>query len=259
MKRTRKVQVLVAATAIALFAGSTAKATFTVGLDGVHGQWNSVYVQGFSPSVEPMADPGLLPGHPVKLKEFSFFKSGNADVVADIRLAILDNIFADIQGMNLSSPYVVGLSDNTITDTSTIATGDPITFDFSSLPDLSYDGEYAAAYVTLDVGTGDLTPIVVPSMTVNYYEDLPDNPGVYLPEANYGGDSVYIYATSNFIDVTPLPLPGTKYFHTFDAATDADFLATFQVVPEPTTTVLGLLGAAWVIATRSRQRSLLCR
>ena len=100
-------------------------------LDG--GTWNTVYVQGFSPSVSPNPNPGSAAGDTVYLNQFQFFKSGNADTAANIRLAIINNIFGDLTGLSTSSSLFVGLSSNTIASTAPIATGDPITFNFSSL------------------------------------------------------------------------------------------------------------------------------
>lgn len=254
MRRIKKFSVLVVATAVVLAGGSAALADFTVGLDGVHGNWNTLYAQGFSPSVEPVADPGLAGGDTVYLRGFEFYKSGSADVAADIRLAILSEMYPNMWEMSTSSSFFVGLSDNTITDTSTIALGDPIAFSFSDLP-LVYGGNYSAVYVTVDPNNGALTPIQVPSMTVDYAEDPNGDPNAptYSPTANYGGENNYDYATSNFINTSAIQQ--TAYFNGFDEATDADFLATFGI-PEPSTVLLGLLGAAYAFVSCGRRRSL---
>ena len=130
-------------------------------LDG--GNWNTVYTQGFSTSLGATPDPGVANGSPVKLSKFEFFKSGTADVAADIRLAILNDIFPSsptVTNMTSTSPTVVGLSTNTVASTAGIATGDPIAFDFADLA-LTYGNYYAAVFVNVgtDVGSGaPLTP-----------------------------------------------------------------------------------------------------
>jgi hypothetical protein len=188
------------------------------------GSWNTVFTQGFSPSVSPNPNPGLGAGDTVSLAEFSFYKSGNADSAADIRLAILNNIFGDLTGLSTSSPLFVGLSENTIASTAPISTGSPITFEFDNLP-LTYGNNYAAVYVNVGAG-GSLTPVRVSSLTANYVETPPGS-GSFHPQTNYGTESQFIYATSNFITVNQFG----QFFNTFSFAGDANFTAVF--VPEP--------------------------
>ena len=248
MKLTTVLTVLVASIAITVAGGSSALGDFTVSyLDG--SSWNSIYAQGFSPSVSPVADPGLTPGHQVGLNQFQFFKSGNQTAVTNVRLAIIENLFSNIFGMATTSPYFVGLSDNTIADPNSIATGDPITFNFSSLP-LSYGGNYAA--VMVNVSGTSLTPVLVPALVADYIED-PNSPGTFIPETNYGAYDQFIYAVSNFITTTQLPPPPTSFFNTFSFAADANFRASFNVIPEPTTVTLGLISLGLMSVGRVRR------
>jgi hypothetical protein len=229
---------------IAVFGRSTKAAEFEVSyLDG--GSWNAIYAQGFSPSVSPNLDLGLGAGDPVSLTEFSFFKSGNADNANDLRLAIISPFFSNIQGLNTSSSFLVGLSDNTIGGTAGIATNDPITFTFSDLP-LTYGNGYGAVFVSQSGTT--LTPQLVPALVVDYVETAPGS-GVYVPESNYGTDSQFEYSVSNFINATITE----SYFSTFSEATDASFVATFSAVPEPGTAFLGLGCLALTSAGRRRR------
>src|SRR5262249_15144668 len=147
-----------AAVAWSLAAGvrtATWATSFTVGYtDG--GSWNTNYIQGFSPSIEPNPVPGSAAADTVYLNRFQFFKSGTADSASNIRVAILNNIFADLTNLNTSSTSVVGLSTNTLASTASLATGDPITFTFSDLP-LTYGdsgannvwGNYGAMFVNV--------------------------------------------------------------------------------------------------------------
>jgi hypothetical protein len=211
-------------------------------LDG--GSWNSIYAQGFSPSVSPNPDLGLGAGDQVSLTEFSFFKSGNADNANDIRLAIISPFFSNIQGMNTSSPYLVGLSDNTINGTAGIAVGDPITFTFGGLP-LSYGDGYAA--VTVRQSGATLTPTLVPALVADYIES-PAGSGTFVPETNYGTDSQFDYAVSNFIQASIMD----SFFNTFSSAGDANFRATFTAVPEPTSVLLVVSCLGLAVLSRRR-------
>jgi hypothetical protein len=199
-------------------------------LDG--GSWNSIYAQGFSPSIEPSPDLGLDAGAQVSLTEFSFFKSGNADNANEIKLAIISPFFSNIQGMNTGSSFLVGLSDNTISGTAGIATGDPITFSFSDLP-LIYGNGYAAVFVTQSGTT--LTPTLAPALVANYVES-PAGSGTFVPETNYGTDAQFDYAVSNFITSDIFG----SFFNTFSFAADANFRATFTAIPEPSSALLAL-------------------
>ena len=230
--------VLMAVAALVTAAPAVA-GTFTVSYtDG--GQWGAVFAQGFSPAVEPNPDPGLSAGDTVYLDGFQFFKSGNADGSTNIQLAILDNIWYDFNTpLTTSSSALVGLSTNTLADTAGIATGDPVSFDFSSLP-LAYGSNYAAVAVNVD-GSGNITPVKVSALTANYVES-PPNSGTWVPESNYGGDSVYEYAVSDYIN--------GGYFSTYSYGADANFVASLHAVPEPGSLLLVLGGAvlaAWGI------------
>jgi hypothetical protein len=201
------------------------------------GTWNTVFVQGFNTSLGATPNPGLSAGSPVTLSKFEFFKSGNADAAANIRLAILNSIFPGsptVNAMTSTSPTVVGLSTNTIAGTGSLATGASIAFDFANLP-LTYGTNYAAVFVNVgtDVGSGaPLTPVLVSALTANYSEV---SPGVFEPVPNYGGNANFNLATSNSIS-------GSGFFNTFSFAGDANFRATLNAVPEPSALLLGLIG-----------------
>jgi hypothetical protein len=212
-------------------------------LDG--SSWNSIYAQGFSPSVAPNPNLGLDAGAAFSITEFSFFKSGNADNANDIRLAIITPFFANIQGMNTGSSFLVGLSDNAIAGTAGIAVGDPITFTFSDLP-LIYGNNYGAVYVSQSGNV--LTPQLVPSLVADYVESPPGS-GTFVPETNYGTNAQFDYAVSNFITTNIFG----SFFNTFSFAADANFRATFTAVPEPASALLGMtcLGLAFM-GRRSR-------
>lgn len=231
--------VVLLAIAPAAWAGS-----YTVSfLDG--GSWNTVYVQGFNTSLGATPNPGVANGSPVSLSKFEFFKSGSVDSAANIRLAIIDNIFPSsptVNHMTTTSPIVVGLSTNTIADTTGIAPGDPIAFDFADLP-LTYGTDYAAVLVNVGTDSGNgapLTPVRVSALTANYTEVTP---GDWHPTSNYGTESEYNYATSDFITLT-------GYFNTYSYAGDANFRATLNAVPEPAAAVAMVIGAAIVAAGR---------
>ncbi len=196
-------------------------------LDG--GSWSTLYAQGFSPSVEPSPDLGLSAGTMVELNSFEFFKSGSPDSAIDIRLAITNGLYPNLDGLNVSSSAVVGLSDNTVAGTAGLATGDPIVFSFSGL-NLDYGGNYGAIFVNVG-GSGELTPVQVSALRANYIDD---GSGTFVPETNYGGDNNFDYATTNFFATNEF---GT-FFTAFDFAADANFRASFTVIPEPSTAVL---------------------
>ncbi|HEY2826015.1 MAG TPA: PEP-CTERM sorting domain-containing protein [Pirellulales bacterium] len=220
--------------------------------------WQTLYTQGFTTSLGetgadtvPNPNPsGLSPnaGDPVSLTQFQFFKSGTADTATNIRLAISNTMYPDLSTFNTGSANFVGLSTNTILDTTLIATGDPITFNFANLP-LVYGNNYSAIYVNVGIDPGNgilpLTPIRVSSLAVDYPETPPGS-GIYLPSGNYGGDSNYTFATSNFIN--------GNFFNAFAPAADADFLATFNAVPEPSSLILAV-GGFGVLALGIRRRS----
>src|SRR5262245_39290903 len=79
-----------------LATSSVFAADWTVGISDASASWNSVYEQGFSPSVAPNPDPSLAAGTTVYLNQFQFFKSGQPDNISNIQLAILNNNFGDL-------------------------------------------------------------------------------------------------------------------------------------------------------------------
>ncbi len=215
-------------------------------LDG--GNWQTLYVQGFNTSLGATPNPGLSNGSPVYLSKFEFFKSGTADSASNIRLAILNNIFPSsptVSNMTSTSPTVVGLSTNTIASTAGIATGDPVAYDFANLP-LSYGTDYAAVFVNVgtDVGNGaPLTPVRVSALAANYADV---GGGDFHPTTNYGTESQFNYATSNFIN--------GGFFSTFSYAGDANFRATIETVPEPATATLVLCATTLLASCFRRNR-----
>jgi hypothetical protein len=147
--------------------------------------------------------------------------------------------------MTSTSPTVVGLSTNTIASTAGIATGDPVAFDFANLP-LSYGTDYAAVFVNVgtDVGNGaPLTPVRVSALAANYADV---GGGDFHPTTNYGTESQFNYATSNFIN--------GGFFSTFSYAGDANFRATIETVPEPATVTLVLCATALLASCFRRNR-----
>ncbi len=192
------------------------------------GSWSTVYAQGFSPSLTPVPNPGSAAGDPAYLNSFSFFKSGNADTASNIKLVILNNIFGDLTNLNTSSGLVVGVSSNTIASTGPLPTGTPELFTFNSLP-LTYGNDYAAMFANID-GSGNITPVLVSALITNYAETPPGS-GSFHPMTNYGTESQFQYATSNFITTNTFG----SFFNTFSFAGDANFVATLDTghCPEP--------------------------
>jgi hypothetical protein len=198
------------------------------------GNWNSIYGQGFKASMTPSPNPGLTLTDTVSLDRFQFFKSGNADVTANFRLAILDNIFVDLDTLTTASPQLMGLSTNTIGGTGSILTGAPISFDFEGVNLIYGDGEdsvdnnYAAIFVTVGTDTGSgapLTPILVPALIADYVES---SPGVWTPESDYGDVTAnYFLGTTNTISGTAGSGRFFAMFNTYFA--DANFVATFNM------------------------------
>jgi len=214
--------------------------TFSLSTTG--GTWNTIYGQGFSPSVDPSPNPGLSAGDTAYLDEFEFYKSGDSDSAANFKLAIVQPFYYDYSvQLTTSSSELIGLSTNTIASTGSLVEGDAITFNFASLP-LNYGTDYGAVAVT-DDGSGNLTPVLFSAWTVNYVEDPPSS-GTYIPVPNYGGIDNYNYTTSNYI--------GGGYFSAFDRAGDAVFTATLHAVPEPASLLLMLGGVALAIGWRRR-------
>ena len=232
-----------ALTAAFLFIQSTHAASFTTSYtDG--GSWNTVYTQGFTPSLNS-ASLGLSSGDTVYLDEFRFYKSGTADTVSNIQLVIINDVFTNLQGMNTSWSVVQGLSTNTIASTAGIATGDAIVFDFNNLP-LTYGNDYAAVFVNVG-GAGELTPIRVSALTANY-QDV--GGGDFHPATNYGTESEFRRATSNFITTNSFG----QFFNMFSYAGDANFTATLNTVPEPS--CLAFISASIVLLGRRSRRRL---
>jgi hypothetical protein len=210
--------------------------------DGSH--WNTVYVQGFNTSLGANPNPAPSNGAPVYLTQFQFFKSGNPDSAANIQLAILNNLFPGsptVNNLTTSSAPVVGISSNTISSTASIATGSPISFTFNNLP-LVYGTDYAAMFVNVGAG-GALTPVLVSALDANYVDI---GGGNFHPATNYGTESQFNYATSNFIN--------NGFFTTFSFAGDADFSATINTVPEPASWGMLMFGGIAGLAFGRYQR-----
>lgn len=230
----------------AALAGTSTAAPFNVAyLDG--GSWNTVYAQGFSPATSPSPNPGLAAGDVVYLDSFAFYKSGNADSAANIRLAILSNLFADLTGLSTSHSALVGLSTNAVASTGPLGPGEAIAFDFANLP-LTYGNNYAAVFVNVG-GGGELTPVLVSALTANYAETPPGS-GSYHPSSNYGTENDFQLATSNFIVTDQFG----QFFNTFTFAGDANFSAALNTVPEPSSIGLAAGGLAIVAAGRRRRQ-----
>ena len=243
------IRVVVLALALAMLGSVAMAVPYTVSYtDG--GNWQTLYVQGFNSSLGATPNPGLSNGDPVYLTKFEFFKSGTADTAANIQLVILNNIFPSsptVTSTTTTSPTVVGLSTNTVLSTAPIATGDPIVFNFSNLP-LSYGSDYAAVFVNVGVDSGSgapLTPVRVSALAANYADV---GGGDFHPVTNYGTESQFVYATSNFIN--------SGYFSTFSYAGDANFRATIETVPEPAAIVLLIVGS--VLLTAGVRRRISC-
>jgi hypothetical protein len=206
-----------------LLTGRASAVPFTTSYtDG--GSWSSLYAQGFSPSEAPSPSPGLAPDAIVPLDRFQFFKSGNVDSAMNVRLAIVNNFFLNLDTFTTSSPELEGLSTNTIASTTGIATGDPITFSFDSLP-LTFGDDYAAIFVTEGAG-GALSPVLVATMLADYVEDPPGS-GMYRPESHYGDPDVdYFKSASNFINANSFG----RFLASFNAPyADANFVASFDL------------------------------
>jgi hypothetical protein len=241
MKNNSKVNLLVAAIiAVLALAVLPAKAqNYTVSFTS-GGSWNTVYGQGFSTSLGATPAQSLANGSEVDLTQFQFFKSGNSDSAANFQLAIFNTLYPNLSGLTTSSPSLIGLSANTIASTAALNTGDAITFTFNNLP-LSYGSDYGAIFVNVN-GTS-ITPVLVSALTANYALQ-PDNN--YHPTANYGTESQYQYATTDFIN--------GSYFSAFNYAGDANFSASLTAVPEPATGAMLGLGTLLLLAVRRCRR-----
>jgi hypothetical protein len=163
-------------------------------------------------------------------------------------LAILNNIFPNnptVTNTTTTSPTVVALSSNTILSTTAIATGDPIVFTFNNAP-LTYGSDYAAMFVNVGVDSGNgapLTPVRVSALAANYADV---GGGDFHPTTNYGTESQFNYATSNFIN--------NGFFSTFAYAGDANFRATLETVPEPAAIGMALAASLSVVGACHRSR-----
>lgn len=198
------------------------------------GSWNTIYAQGFNPAVNDGGS-GHVDGDDdiVSLSRFQFFKSGTADSATNIRLAILNNYFTDLNTLTTASAELEGLSTNTIPDTASLAEGDPITFFFDGV-NLTYSSAnyYTAVYVNVGEevdGVAPLTPVLVSSLVADYVEDPPPGSGIWKPETNYGdvdpSDPIdYYLAVSNYYHDDG----ASRYFDTWQYYADADFIASFD-------------------------------
>lgn len=187
--------------------------------------WNTIYAQGFNAFVNDGLSEPLNFGDPVPLSRFEFYKSGNTDSAANIRLAIITPFFANIQGLTTTSDAFVGLSSNTITNTANLNTGDAMRFDFDDLP-LVFGDYYGAVFVNVDE-LGNVTPVLVSALTADYVETSPGSE-TYVPESNYdfdpGNPTDYNTSVSNFITENEFG----HFFFGFDGAGDANFTAYFD-------------------------------
>ncbi len=198
--------------------------------------WNQLYAQGFKPATDASPAPGHDAGDTVNLNRFDFYKAGleqggeTVPEATNVSLVILDNVFTNLTGLTTTTEGVLGVSDNMIADTSTIATGDPITFNFAAGVPLEYgdaesigDLTYAALLVTND-GSDNLTPVLVPAMTADYVDD---GSGTFVPESDYGDvEFDYYLAASNFLTVDEW---GTWLWMFEPAHADASFTAYFDM------------------------------
>jgi hypothetical protein len=103
-------------------------------------------------------------------------------------------------------------------------------------------------YVNVGAG-GALTPVRVSSLTADYVETPPGS-GSFHPETNYGTESDFVYATSNFITTNQFGM----FFNTFSFAGDANFTAALSAVPEPASwSLAGALVTAAAAAIRRKR------
>jgi hypothetical protein len=200
------------------------------------GSWgeSGLYAQGFNPFVDAEPIPGIAEGEPVYLTNFRFFKSGLADSASNIRLAIVNNIFLNLQGLTadpVASPAFVGISTNAISSTASLATGDPFDFQFNGLPLMfgEFDN-YAAIFVNVGPAN-ELTPVLVSTLRANYVETPPGS-GTFLPQTNYGDIDPLAplndrLACSNFTHSDDFG----RFFDVFFGYADANFVATFSTTP----------------------------
>jgi hypothetical protein len=205
--------------------------------DGNEGNWQTLYAQGFNTQLGASPTPGASVGDTVDLTSFSFFKSGTADSASNIQVAIFNTMYPNTVGLTTSSSSFVGLSTTTLASTASIATDAPEAFNFNNLP-LVYGNDYMAMFCNVD-GSGNITPVLVSAMAVNYSNTSP-----YLPASGYGTQTQYNYVTSNYIS--------GGYFSAFSYAGDAAFSASLSTVPEPAS--LSMLGIAALAVLKRRPR-----
>jgi hypothetical protein len=208
--------------------------------------WETLYGQGFNAAINDGLTEPIEFFDPVPLSRFEFFKSGEADSVTNIRLAIIQPFYANVLGLTTSSAAFVGASTNTIASTANIATGDPIRFDFENLQ-LSYGDYYGAIFVNIDE-VGNVTPVLVSALHADFVEVAtgnPETPLIYVPETNYDSNDIpspesylnssqpidYAMSTSNW----PPSTPPFEYFFGFSYGADANFIAYFDYEFPPTT------------------------
>jgi hypothetical protein len=208
------------------------------------GTWSTLFAQGFKPSVSPSPNPGHPAASMVNLDRFQFFKSGATtyDVggvetpippALNVQLAIVANsYFVNLATFTTTSPELLGLSTNTIADVGTIATGNPITFNFNHLP-LTYgantpeeigNNNYGAILVTNNGGS--LSPVRVPAIIVDYIS-------TNEIESDYGQPGNYFLSASNFMHTNTFG----SYLDAFNATDsglhgDANFIASFDLPAE---------------------------
>jgi hypothetical protein len=90
--------------------------------------------------------------------------------------------------------------------------------------------------------------VLVSSLVANYQE-VPPGSGSFHPVPNYGTDSQFQYATSNFITTNSFG----SFFNTFSFAGDANFTAFLDTaVPEPAS--LGIFTGVAALALARRRR-----
>ena len=235
-------------------------------IDGALGNWNAIYSQGFTAGINASSDPGLSTGVPVVLKQFTFYRSGRVTLTDDagsgalptptnVQLAIVNfngfqfNNFGTNNpngGFNASSPYLLGLSTNTIASipVSALSTGTPIAFNFNSVPltygvstDIYVNGNvsntYDAVFVTSGLPGGTTIGSGVPLTIVKVPAIIATSNGLTPPDEHpvhdYGSNQIdYFNAVSNFENGTA---PGDIYLSAFNLPygyADADFVANFS-------------------------------